>query len=317
MHRNAAIQADLLDHLNLAREILSLAKGYAPLPILDELVHRVDQTLANTTDSLSSGDEIAIIDFLRKHIEPFFKHMRSFGPGMHEKVEHYYAALEPEIGTLYQMRKDFDESVMQINQTISAYLDEAQRDAQAMFPHYYEKHTTDGVEQSLYIGESLAEDRQFDRLYLQNLRLWQLMVLCNVARRTEVLKMDLKVPLETTHLVVVQDMPLSIRFRFDEKRFDVDGAYNIRYEIMKKRIDKAVVKGNGERLTQPGQIAIVYSQDREAIEYQQYVEYLQAIGHLEPGLEELELEDLQGIHGLRALRVTVDLAGPGSTNTEE
>ncbi len=36
----------------------------------------------------------------------------------------------------------------------------------------------------------------------------------------------------------------------DEKRFDVDGAYNARYEIVKKRIDKAYVKeatGGGAR----------------------------------------------------------------------
>ena len=61
--------------------------------------------------------------------------------------------------------------------------------------------------------------------------------------RTEASRPSLPVPLQTTHLVLVQHAPLSIRFRFDEKRFDVDGAYNVRYEIVKKRIDKAVVRG--------------------------------------------------------------------------
>ena len=55
------------------------------------------------------------------------------------------------------------------------------------------------------------------------------------------------VRLETAHLVLVQSTPLSIRFRDDEKQFDVDGAYNARYEIVKKRIDKATVKETGER----------------------------------------------------------------------
>ena len=85
-------------------------------------------------------------------------------------------------------------------------------------------------------------------------------------------------PLETTNLILVQHAPLSIRFRFDEKRFDVDGAYNIRYEIMKKRIDKAVLRGTTERLTQPGKIAIVYSQGSEAAEYRDYIDYLQKLG---------------------------------------
>lgn len=99
---------------------------------------------------------------------------------------------------------------------------------------------------------------------------------------------------------------MSIRFRPDERRFDVDGAYDIRHEIIKKRIDKAVVQEGKERLTQPGKIAIVYSHRREMHEYLKYVDYLQDEGYLEPTVEQLELEDLQGVSGLRALRVTVD-----------
>ena len=85
-----------------------------------------------------------------------------------------------------------------------------------------------------------------------------------MVREAEALKDRLKVPLDTAHLILVQHTPLSIRFRFDEKRFDVDGTYNMRYEIVKKRIDKALIKGTHERLTQPGKIAIVYSQPKEA-----------------------------------------------------
>jgi hypothetical protein len=32
----------------------------------------------------------------------------------------------------------------------------------------------------------------------------------------------------------------------DEKRFDVDGTYNARYEVVKKRIDKANKRNNGK-----------------------------------------------------------------------
>ena len=103
---------------------------------------------------------------------------------------------------------------------------------------------------------------------------------------------------------------MSIRFRFDEKRFDVDGAYDMRYEIVKKRIDKALVRGSSERVTQPGKIAIVYSQPDEAAEYRTYIEYLQNRGYLGSEVEDLELGELQGVHGLHALRVTVTLRAP-------
>jgi len=91
--------------------------------------------------------------------------------------------------------------------------------------------------------------------------------------------------------VLVQHTPLAIRFRFDEKRFDVDGAYNVRYEVIKKRIDKAKVRGGSERITQPGTMAIVYSQRNEAVEYRQYLEYLKSLGYVIGEPEELDLEE--------------------------
>ena len=98
----------------------------------------------------------------------------------------------------------------------------------------------------------------------------------------------------------------------------MEGAYDIRHEIIKKRIDKALIKGSAERLTQPGKIAIVYSQRQEGAEYLEYIDYLQAAGYLQAETEEVELEDLQGAQGLKALRVPVDLrasrgAGSGSS----
>jgi hypothetical protein len=133
------------------------------------------------------------------------------------------------------------------------------------------------------------------------------MVMCGVVNKLNELTPKLKMPLETSHLILVQNTPMSIRFRFDEKKFDVDGTYNLRYEIMKKRIDKALIKGTKDRLTQPGKIAIVYSNIKEAIEYKRYVEFLESIGNTKCKLEEFDLEDLQGMSGLRALRFTVNL----------
>ena len=79
----------------------------------------------------------------------------------------------------------------------------------------------------LIVGASLVESGTFDQLYLHNLRLWQLLVMCGMARQAERLKGRLKVPLEVAHLILVQHTPLAIRFRFDEKRFDIDGAYTL------------------------------------------------------------------------------------------
>lgn len=95
--------------------------------------------------------------------------------------------------------------------------------------------------------------------------------------------------------------------RFDEKRFDGDGAYNTGREIVRSRIDKATVRGSRERLTQPGMIAIVYSRLDEWREIVKHIEFLHNETFLKGETESFELEDLPHVQGLRALRVTVNL----------
>jgi GAF domain len=308
--RSLAIQADLLTQLRLARDVIRWAHDARPLPGLHELLYRLDKHSTKIQMNLNSGDEVSIISFLRAQVESLFDHLQTFGPGVRERIEAYRAALDPRIGTVYDRRRLFEESVTRIADGISSYLDLEEQTAQTMFPHYFEKQKTDGVDHQIYVGASLLEDGKFDPLYLKSLRLWQLMVTCGVALKVNRLKDKLPIPLEVTHLVLVQHAPLSIRFRFDEKRFDVDGAYDIRYEIVKKRIDKAVIKGTDERITQPGKIAIIYSHSAEGNEYRAYIEYLQSLGYFTGAVEDVDLDELQGVHGLRALRVTVDLSNP-------
>jgi hypothetical protein len=310
VERARAIQADLLAQFRLARDVVEAARSARPLPALDELGYRVDRQLTRVGATVASGDEVGVIAFLRADVERLFDHLATFGPGVRERIEAYRAALDPRRGTVYRSRQVFEESVTRVAESISSYLDLEEQAAQAMFPHYFEKQKTDGVDHQILVGASLVEDGGFDPLYLKNLRLWQLMVVCGIAARADQLTASLPVPLRTTHLILVQDAPLSIRFRFDEKRFDVDGAYDIRYEIVKKRIDKAVIAGTAERVTQPGQVAIVYAQPGEAAEYRGYIEYLQHLGYLGSEVEDLPLGELQGVEGLRALRVAVALQPP-------
>src|SRR5262245_55330086 len=310
VQRNLAVQADLGVHLRLALAVIEAARATRPLPILDETAYRIERHARQIEQVMTSGDEVAVLAFLRQHVEPLFEHLATFGPAVQDAIGTYRVTLDPELGTVYQQRREYEESVTLVTDTISAYLDAEEALAQSMFPHYFERQRTDGVDHTLYVGRSLVEDGQFDDLYLRNLRLWQLMVTCGIARRTESVLPRLTVPLATTHLVLAHHAPLSIRFRFDERRFDVDGAYNIRYEVIKKRIDKALVEETHERVTQPRMLAIVYSQPAEAAEYRGYLEYLSARGYVTGEVEDVPLEALQGVQGLRALRVAIDVTAP-------
>ncbi len=304
-HRNEAVKHDLHEHLTEVEDILQLARTAKPLPILNYLAAQAEANRRMLEDGLSSDEEAGIKDFISRHIEPLLDHLTTFGPAVAERVEAYRADAQVESGRLYRQCRAFDQSVSLLNQTISGYLDAEEARAQAMFPHYFEKRQTDGVEFSIYVGASLVEDIPFNPLYVRNLRLWQLMVMCGIARLAAPLKERMEMPLETTQLVIAHSAPLSIRFQLSETRFDVDGTHHIRYEIMKRRLEKAQLKGADERLTQPGKIAIVYSQFREAWEYEEYIRFLQSAGYLAPEIEEVEISDLQGISGLKALRVNV------------
>jgi hypothetical protein len=184
-------------------------------------------------------------------------------------------------------------------------LDKEQVEAQKIFPHYFERFKTDGVEHNLYIGASITPTQDFDTMYLNNLRLWQLQTLCKMELEHHRLKSILPYELDVTSLILVFSSPLSIRFRMDEKRFDVDGTYNARYEVVKKRIDKANIKGTQERITQKEKITIVYSHSYEEAEYLKYIKFLQFKKILEPAIEQFDIEELQGVSGLKALRIKV------------
>jgi hypothetical protein len=305
--RNRAIQEDLIRHLNLAQKVVSLANEARPLLILQELAGRIERHLDRIQAGIGTGDELSVVKFLREEVEHSFSYLKGFGPKVMRAIEAYESAIDPHVGTVYSLRKDFEDSVYLLSDTLASYLDQEQTEAQAIFPHYFERHRTDGVDYLIYMGASLTEDGNFNQIYLKNLRLWQIKLACGMAWHTEQLKSSLNVPLDTAHLILVQDTPLSIRFRYDEKRFDVDGAYDIRHEIIKSRLDKAVVKGGTERLTQPGKIAIVYAHPDEAKETRHHIEFLQSEGYLTGELETVELADLPGVQGLKSFRVGVNL----------
>lgn len=308
--RNRAVAEDLEEHLKLARAVMEAAGRAKPLAVFEEIGHRLRSESERIRTGLSPADESSIAHFMKADVESLFPHLRTFGPDVVRAVEAYEAIIDKRLGTVYRRRKEFEESVSRLNQRISSYLDREEAEAQALYPHYFEKHQTDGVDYLIYLGADLTPNGSFSDLYLENFRLWQLMVACGMARITEQLKKELKVPLDTAHLILISDATLSIRFRFEEKRFDVDGAYDVRHEIIKSRLDKAMVKGRSERLTQPGMIAVVYSQPQEGGEVRRHMEFLASTGYLKRDVEPLDVEELPGVQGLRAMRANVDLESP-------
>ena len=308
MERSVTIQKDTKVHLELVDKILDELEGLTHLPLLEGIKFKNQNFRESIETTMRAEDEVRINEFFECEVTPVLQHLQKGNPKAAEIVGNYFSLVKDSKSYLYRNRNEYESTLASINESVLHYLGKQEDVLQQSYPHYFEKYRTDGVEYNIYIGQSIAPANPFDMLYLKNIRLWQLKSMAEIARITHRLLPTLSVPLQTTQLLLIHSQPISISFRRDERRFDVEGSYNIRYEIMKKRLDKVRIKDSDERLTQPCKIAMVYSNPKEAQEYQEYIQFLQSKKILNTGIEMLELEELQGVRGLKALRVDINLA---------
>ena len=305
--RSLALQKDLKEHLSLVAATLEKLQSIIQLPLLEGLEFKNDNFRQVLEAHPTAEDELQIKEFLSSEVEPVLSHLQKTSKDVCTIVDEYFNVVRDCNSRLYQNRRDYEETLGQINDAVLAYIEKEQEVLQTSYPHYFEKYRTDGIEYNIYIGQSIAPTIPFDSLYLKNMRLWQLKSMAEAARITNKLVSNLKIPLQTTQLILAHSQSISISFRRDERKFDVEGSYNIRYEVIKKRLDKVRIKDTGERLTQPGKIALVYSNQKEVQEYEEYIKFLQKKNILNPGIELLELEDLQGVKGMKAIRVAINM----------
>ncbi|HEK22274.1 MULTISPECIES: GAF domain-containing protein [unclassified Mucilaginibacter] len=302
--RNRSVQLDLQEQLTalipIVEEICSASRDEN----IRQNIHNLQELVMDVQSALKADTEQLIQNYLETHIHPLLKNAENLDDSQRERVNKYFLEAG-KTGDYHKNRRKYEETVSVINQKMASLIDKAQIDAQAAFPHYYERFKTDGIEHNMYIGASIAPAKMYDDTKLYNLRLWQLQIMCQMELEHRFLQADLPYALEVASLILVSSQEMSIRFRMDEKHFDVDGSYNARFEIVKKRIDKAVIKGTTERLTAVGKLTIVYSNHDEEEEYLQYLHFLQQKQLLENDIEMLEVEDLQGVSGLKALRVGI------------
>lgn len=306
LERNNALRADMQHQLELLGNVWERLRQKQELGLINEMIFKTQKWQDQIKDFITSDDEFQMNLFFEEEVTPFLLHFRQMHPAAATAIYEYFIAIGP-TGEAHSNRRNLEESFQMINQTISNLLEQMNIEIQSAYPCYFEKYRSDGIEYDIYIGQSVTPDKEFHPLYLRNLRLWQLNSMAIIAKLTQALQSQLPKALQTTQLIFIHANTIDISFRSDEHRFDVEGAYNIRYEMIKKRIDKVLIKDSDERLTQPGKIAMVYFQQKDVEEYISHIHYLQSQGILKEEIEYLDLEELQGVNGLKALRVTVAL----------
>ena len=298
--RNSSVQKDLQQQLEALLVVLKKIDGHESFA---EEIAWLSSHLDDLSLAIKAGTEQFISNYLESRVHYRMRMVKD--PGLEPIIQAYFRETNKESGTFHVYRRRYEKTISMINDRMASILDGHQLVAQALYPHYYERFKTDGVEHNLYIGQSIAPTQPFDIKRLYELRLWQLQSLCEMEEAHHQLKPKLPYALDVTTLILVYQSVIAIRFRMDEKRFDVDGSYNARFEIVKKRIDKAHVRNTHERITKAGRITIVYSGEDEALEYLGYIQVLQDQGWLDKQVEQFEIEDLQGVSGLKAMRVGI------------
>ncbi|TCC97061.1 GAF domain-containing protein [Pedobacter hiemivivus] len=304
IQRNGAIRRDLYAHFEILENTLNAIREKSTACAENDIPEGVSLWSNKHLDELSDREIFKTEDYLQRQIPNSLQHLKNTYPEVGHIVDDYFKLIGDKRKS-FENRDRYEKSMQMINVAVTRHLDEFNAELQSIYPCYFEKFRTDGVEFDIYLGHSISPGIPFPHDIVQDFRLRQLRILAEIARTTNNLGPYFSIPLETTQLIFVYEKQIDISFRIDEQRFDVEGSYNIRYQMVKKRIDKALIKDTTERLTQPGKIAIVYFNSSEAKAYLGYIKKLQSQRLLNDDLEHLELEELQGVEGLKALRIGV------------
>lgn len=302
--RNRAIQSDLLTQFQLGLNVIEAVCETTSTAFGHQLKLDLEEQVAHLQQGITVDAEVTQTRYLKERLESHFSYFRQCSPEAHAAVEAYLAACDPVQGCVYQARARYDQTIQQINGLLRETWARWQTKMQQVIQHYCDIEATDGIDHMIYAGASI--DPNFCTFHLHSLRYDQLRAVCDCARTSFDLKAQLKTDLDITHLVLVQATTVDIfHDETTERLFDVRGTRDTRYEIVKKRIDKAMDTDSQTRITQPGKLTLVYSTAEEWEEYKQYFRYLAREGWIGEEIEFGLVEPLQGVTGLRFARVQV------------
>lgn len=302
--RNRAIQTDLLKQFQLALTVIQSASQAVPNALLTQLQLDLDAHRVALAQGISVDAEVTLMQYLQQTIEAHFDSLLPLSPTTAAAIQAYRQSLHPIHGCIYEARARYDDTINQINHQLRRTWDRWQTAMQGITPHYCDIEVSDGIDHMIYAGEAI--DPHFSDFKLKSLRYEQLRAMCDCARQGLNLQTSCGTNLELTHLVLVQRLTVDIMHdETTERLFDVRGTRDTRYEIVKKRIDKACDAASHDRITQPGMLTVVYSTSEEWQEYHQYLRYLHREGLVDGDITQGLVEPLQGVSGLKFARVKV------------
>lgn len=302
--RNSIYKKDYLSKINHLREFLETLFATADNSLSSALADRVEQIRKKLEATNYEPHMLDVFLFLYEEMFHALEQIKKAQPTYGSAIDNFVA----EAKAARSKRSDiFETSLQQLNKVVKDEVQHFNTAVQDVFPSYFELFRTDGVEYDMYVGQSITPTKVFEPSLLRTIRKLQIISMAHIGRRAAKLGPTLPVPMQITLLVFVHTSTIDISFRPDERRFDVEGGYNIRYQMVKKRIDKVRLKGSKERLVRPHTLAIVFQGESWRKEIMGLLEEVAAMGMLKPDFEFCTLEEVQGVSELEAIRADIIL----------
>lgn len=259
------------------------------------------------SSDMNIQEEASLRRFLESESIHFIDHLAERKKIKTSDATDYTLTVTSKYGKFHMYHNQYEESLQELNRVLREELMREEETLQERLPHYFEKFQTDGVEYSIYAGKNINPSYPFNDESLISIAEWQIDTMLKMAKAADDYKKYLAVPLETTQLILINENTVDISYRIDERHFDVEGSYSIRYQVLKKRIDKVRIRDTNERLTQPSTVSIVYANPEAIKAYLHHIDRLIKSRKLASEIEHLDLEKLQGIGMMKAIRVKINL----------
>ena len=302
--RNSIYRSDHLSKIEHLKQFLNTLPVQSEKSIVKILKDRVSEV----TNWLNLEDYglhmLDVFLFINEELSETLDRIKAEIPDYGDLIDRFISQ-QKEIGD--NQSDLFEISLQHLNKLIKNEVQHFNTAVQDVFPSYFELFRSDGVEYDMYVGQSITPTKIFESSFLRTIRKLQIISMVHIGQVAAKVMLSQPVPMQVTLLIFVHTSTIDISFREDERRFDVEGGYNIRYQMVKKRIDKVRIKDTNERLVRPNTLAIIFQGDTLEKEVRELLSEVAAIGMLEPEVEFCTLEEIQGVSELRAIRAEIVL----------
>ena len=112
VERAHSIQLDLIEQLQMAREIIRKAHKEMQFPLFQEIEFKIDKYISSVSEMLIIRRGNTDPRVLVRSGDIHFQSHKIDSTGLCQKpLMKYYASLDPQSGMIYQHRKEYEESI--------------------------------------------------------------------------------------------------------------------------------------------------------------------------------------------------------------